>query len=117
MAVRFPAVKLHKYGAKSTEVDGITFPSKAEAQRWNELRLLEKAKVITDLIRQPRYPLLVNGVLIAEYRADFQYREKGELITEERKGFETPEWKLKHKLFRACYPDKKLIVIYSGKKK
>jgi hypothetical protein len=27
------------------------------------------------------------------------------------KGFETPIWKLKKKLFEACYPNRKLVVV------
>lgn len=119
MAVRFPAVKPHKYGAKTEVVDGIKFPSKAEAQRYSELRLLEKAGKISHLERQPKIPIYVHGEFICFYIADFHYfdKEKKEHITEEVKGFETPIWRLKKKLFHACYPDDKLIVICIGKRK
>src|SRR5687767_14651384 len=35
----------HKFGARATTVDGIRFASQAEAQRYAELRLLERAGV------------------------------------------------------------------------
>jgi len=47
----------NKYGNVHTEVDGIRFPSKAEARRYSELRLLEKAGEIRDLVCQHPIPL------------------------------------------------------------
>lgn len=44
--------KGNKYGAQRVTVDGITFDSKREANRWLELRNLERAGQITDLRRQ-----------------------------------------------------------------
>ena len=72
-AARLPAQRRHKYGAKKTEVDGIVFASKAEAKRYAELKLLERAKLIRDLKVQPRFPLVVNEVLVCTYVADFSY--------------------------------------------
>lgn len=37
----------HKYNAKKTAVDGITFDSKREAKRFEELKELEAAGVIS----------------------------------------------------------------------
>ena len=39
----------NKYHAVQTEVDGIRFDGKAEAARWSELRLAERAGAITQL--------------------------------------------------------------------
>lgn len=47
-----------KYRNKKVEVDGILFDSKKEANRYMELKLLEKAGEITDLKRQVRYELI-----------------------------------------------------------
>ena len=41
-----------KYGNKKVIVDGIAFDSKKEANRWCELRVYEKAGIISDLERQ-----------------------------------------------------------------
>jgi hypothetical protein len=94
-----------KYHAKRTTVDGVTFASKAEATRWQELRLLERAGQIADLEYQPRYPLTVNGVLVGTYVGDARYRETatGEVVTEDTKGIRTPVYRLKAKLVRALY--------------
>lgn len=93
-------MRRHKFGAVATVVDGHTFPSKAEARRYQELRLLEKAGQITKLRLQPRYDLHVNGQKIGEYRGDFEYTSLPTCarITEDVKGVKTPmyRWKKKH---------------------
>jgi hypothetical protein len=65
-----------KYGSVKTTLDGITFASKAEALRYAELKLLQRAGLIANLVIQPRFPLVVSGVLVATYIADFSYTEE-----------------------------------------
>ena len=65
----------NKYGAISTEVDGIKFHSKKESVRYNELRLLEKAGEIKELKLQVKFELVKNGHLIESYYADFTYTD------------------------------------------
>jgi Protein of unknown function (DUF1064). len=107
--------KRSKYGAKRTTVDGIVFHSAAESRRYAELRLLERAGQITDLKRQPSFALMaaivvggldninegrVTGMrIVGEYRADFSYRERGQLVVEDVKGMQTlplAAWKIRH---------------------
>ena len=90
----------NKFGSVRTEAEGIVFASKREANRYRELRLLERARIITDLRLQPVYPLIVDGVTLGTYRADFAYVEDGHLIVEDVKGVRTPmfRWKAKHML-------------------
>ena len=95
-----------KYRNKPTVVDGIRFSSKAEAKRWDELRMLEKAGEIRDLTRQVAFPLHVEGSLIGRYVSDFRYYRDGQMVVEDVKGggaTQTPlfNWKAKH--FRAQY--------------
>lgn len=101
-----------KYGAVRTEADGITFASKREAKRYQELRLLEKAGEIRNLTLQPRYPLHVSIVAgglvqVATYVGDFEYQERQpglwRQITEDAKGMKTPVYRLKKKMFEAEY--------------
>lgn len=92
-----------KYKAKPTEVDGILFASKGEAHRYRQLCLRLRAGEISDLELQPRYPLVVNGVNVGTYVADFRYVENGTVVTEDYKGFRTPLFKMKAKLVRALY--------------
>lgn len=93
-----------KFGNIRTTVDGIDFASKAEAKRYQELKLLERAGEIRELQRQPRYEIKVNGHKVCTYVGDFDYVGKsGAPTTEDVKGVATPLFKLKAKLFRALY--------------
>jgi len=93
-----------KYNARKTEMDGIVFDSIREAHRYAELKQLESAGEIIGLELQPKFPLVVNGERIAVYRADFRYCDSyGHIVVEDVKGFRTPVYKLKKKLFEAIY--------------
>jgi hypothetical protein len=94
-----------KFRNKRTEVDGITFASKAEARRYQELKILQKGGSISSLELQPRFKLEVNGELICVYVADFRYKDHkdGSGVVEDVKGFVTPEFRLKKKLMKAIH--------------
>lgn len=92
-----------KYGNVKTTVGDITFDSRREAERWLTLRLLERGGAISDLQRQIRFPLKVNGKLVCTYVADFTYRCDGKLIVEDSKGCRTREYINKAKLFEALH--------------
>jgi Protein of unknown function (DUF1064) len=96
-----PPDKPSKYRAKKTIVDGITFASGAEAKRWSELRLLERAGHILDLVRQPQFVFTVNDKMMFRYIADFQYFQGDGEVIEDVKGVKTPVYKLKKKLIEA----------------
>lgn len=115
--------RAHKYGAKPKVVDGITFPSTAEAKRYGELKLLEAAGSITNLVLQPQFGLISRNEdgsfnsEVAIYIADFAYTEwlvsmltaiggkrQGIEVVEDVKGVLTKVYRLKIKLFRAQYP-------------
>lgn len=95
----------NKYKAKPVEVDGIWFASTAEAKRYRELKLSERAGTITDLELQPRFPIVVSGIAVGEYRADFAYRAvpAAERVIEDVKGMRTPVYRLKKRLVEALY--------------
>lgn len=92
---------MKKYRNKITAIDGIKFASKAEANRYLELRIMQQAGVIKDLVLQPEYRLAVDGLLICKYRADFAYTDKGSTVVEDVKGFKTPVYRLKKKMMAA----------------
>jgi hypothetical protein len=96
----------NKWGNVPTVVDGIRFASKAEAKRYGELKLAERAGEIVNLRRQPRFALTVDGQKYATYVGDFAYQEgrKPRLVVEDVKGVETATFKLKWKLAKALYP-------------
>ncbi len=94
-----------KYRAKPTTLDGLKFASKREANRYAELRLLERAGKIVALGCQPRYALVVDGVLIADYIADFSYCEDDNFVVEDVKSkpTRTRAYIIKRKLLKALY--------------
>jgi len=72
---------MSKYGNKRTVVDGITFDSKREAQRYQELKLMEHAGEIFNLEIQPKFELIPKFTATSgenrravTYTADFRYR-------------------------------------------
>tara|TARA_R100000781_G_scaffold90454_1_gene55891 strand:+ start:266 stop:592 length:327 start_codon:yes stop_codon:yes gene_type:complete len=96
---------MSKYRSKKITDGGITFDSKKEHKRYQELRLLVMGKAIKNLELQKKYPLEVNGFKICSYVADFDYDLlDGTHITEDVKSKMTaklPVFRLKAKLFKA----------------
>lgn len=81
---------MNKYHNRATcTADGIKHASRKEANRWCELKMLERAGKISDLKRQVRYELIPpqEGERAVTYVADFVYTDdKGNTIVEDTKG-------------------------------
>jgi len=95
--------KRQKYGNKCTTVNGHHFASRAEAERYKVLLLLETARVISHLKLQPRFRLEVNGVHLCDYVGDFEYYELGARIIEDVKGYRTRDFRIKQRLMLAIH--------------
>lgn len=96
---------MNKYRAHKTVIDGIEFDSRKEANRYSELKLLERAKEISSLEMQKRYELIpsqYDGKKCLErsvnYIADFVYDDHGKTIVEDTKGVKTKDYIIKRKL-------------------
>ena len=91
-----------KYGNKKTELDGMVFDSRKEAQRWAELKLMERGKLISGLERQVPFEIIpkTDKYRAVKYVADFVYTDErtGEKVVEDCKGMCTELYKLKKKL-------------------
>lgn len=87
-----------------------SFDSRAEARRYDALRLKQNARLISDLRVHPRYELFVKGDLIGRYVADFSYLTPGEgVVIEDVKGARATDtalsrWKRKHLEAQAGIP-------------
>ena len=100
------AQKTGKYHNRKTVWHGITFDSKHEADRYDELLLLLKAGEIHDLKLQQTYKLVGTqrtptgaAVRAVTYIADFVYYTRdGKTIVEDAKGFKTKDYIIKKKL-------------------
>jgi len=89
--------KKSKYNSKATTTEDGYFPSQKELNRWNKLKLKDRAGLITALSRQVRFNLA--GVA---YISDFVYFdiETKVWIVEDAKGFKTKEYKNKKTLMK-----------------
>lgn len=103
---------MSKYKAKATTVDNIRFASQKEANYYLELKIAKRAKAIKDFSLQPEYELQPKYkkrgkvVRAIKYKADFLIIENdGTETIVDCKGFLTPVYKLKKKLFEYKYPD------------
>lgn len=102
-----------KYNAKKKVVDGHTFDSKREAERYCDLKLFLRAGEIRNLVLQPRFLLQDKFVdkqgnkhRKIEYVADFFYIDKlGRNVVEDVKGVLTDVYKIKKKMFLKIYDE------------
>lgn len=109
-----------KYHAEKASRGDLTFDSKKEARRYDELMLMKQAGMIRDLKLQVRF-CLIEGFKTTEgvkhngeyYVADFVYERKtvpdcnGDVhwlkVVEDVKGYRTQVYRNKAKLFRERY--------------
>lgn len=106
--------KYQKYNSQKTIVNGHTFASKLEAERYQQLMLLERAGEISGLQLQVEFQIF-KGYISPDtgektrsvtYVADFVYIDNRDnrMIVEDTKGMETPDFRLKWKLVQSQYP-------------
>lgn len=111
-----------KYHNTKTVADGIKFDSKLEAERYAQLKILERAGVIRGLELQPSFELIPsfrkNGKTWRKtvYKADFRYilAEGDRIIIEDVKGSTaviTDVFRLKQKLFEYKNPDLTISIV------
>jgi len=64
---------------------------------------MQKVGAISELQRQVKFDLSVNDLKVCAYVADFVYVENGIKVVFDAKGYITPEFKIKAKLFKAIH--------------
>ena len=103
---------MSKYKNKKTVIDGITFDSKREAERYLDLKTLEKAGVITELELQKKFELQPGFYFKGRrqrpiyYICDFFYKQGDEYIIEDVKSPITKN--------NQVYKMKKKMMMYKG---
>ena len=91
----------HKFNAKPTIKNNIRFDSKGEARQYEKLLLLQKSGQIVGFLRQVPIHLKC-GI---RYTIDFLvFYADGSCEGIEYKGYETPDWVIRHKLALEEYP-------------
>lgn len=100
---------MNKFHAKKVTVDGIEFDSCKEANRYAELRLLQRAGKISNLCLQEEFELIpkCGRERPAKYHADFSYIDiaTGKKVVEDVKSraTKTPDYILRRKLMNWRY--------------
>ena len=117
---------MSKYGAKKVTIDGITFDSKAESRYYEYLLKLKKSGLVEEFSMQKAFTLLdrfahpQTGRIVRAitYRADFEvlYAD-GRIEVVDIKGFLTPEFKIKAKMFMFRYQIPLVLLKWSAKDK
>lgn len=94
---------MNKYRNIKVEIDSIKFDSKAEGRYYGQLKMRKLAGDILNFECQVAYDLVVNGISIGKYIADFviQHKDRKEVV--DCKGMKTPVYNLKKKLMFAIY--------------
>ena len=97
----------NKLNAKKQIYKGFKFDSKKELHRYIVLEKLLKGKMISNLELHPVFPLMVNGVKIVRYTADFKYiNDEGKTIIEDVKSkvTKTRDYILRKKILATYNP-------------
>lgn len=110
---------MSKYRSKKVVVDGITFDSKKERDRYLELKLLERYGKIKDLELQHKFELQPSfkkkgkTIRAITYVADFVYfdLETMRIVVEDAKGYKTDVYMLKKKMFEFKYPELTIVEV------
>lgn len=101
----------HSVAVKSSCAEGHEHDSKREAKRCDQLHMLAKGGVISDIVSQPFYAFgtakMANGHR-AGVTLDFTYEENGRTIAEDVKGrskkADSRDWPLRKAMFQFFYP-------------
>lgn len=108
----------NKYNASKTVVDGITFDSWKEAERYGVLKQMQEEGKIQDLKLQVKFELIPpqkfdhqKSERAVNYIADFQYYDVkyGMIVVEDVKGKETKDYIIKRKLMKYQHPFYKFV--------
>ena len=104
---------MSKYRSRKTEVDGILFDSKKEAERYKVLKQMEQDGRISELHLQAEFILIPSQKYsdmpterAVKYRVDFYYFDEETLrwTAEDVKGFRTKDYIIKRKLLKYKFP-------------
>jgi hypothetical protein len=77
---RFPVAE-----KSARTVGGHVFDSNGEATRFTQLKLLERAGLVSDIQIQPSWDVMIGGQKLCTYTADFSYvcKERGRPVIED----------------------------------
>jgi hypothetical protein len=88
--------------------DGVTFDSRKQMLRYTQLKILLRARQISNLELEPRWNIEINGQKVCTYTADFSYfcHERNRAVIEDVKSTGTakdPYFRLRKRLAEASF--------------
>lgn len=96
-----------KYKNKRTIVDGVKFQSTKEGNAYTEYKRQKMAGILKDFKMQVRYVIVVNGIKITSYRADFvlEYPDGSFRIVDVKSDMtrKLNDYVMRKKLMKACF--------------
>lgn len=96
----------NKYGNVKVEHEGLKFDSKHELECWKQLKVRMRAREISELRRQVRFDLEVNGMRVGKITVDFTWMENGQLVVADAKSEITRKetaYRLRKRIFEALH--------------
>ena len=102
----------NKYNSRKTTYYGYNYDSGLEAKYAENLDWRIRAGEVERYDRQHKISIDINGVHICNYFIDFKvFMADGTVEYHEVKGMETDLWRMKWRLSKALYPDRKFVLI------
>jgi hypothetical protein len=100
----FKSKKRNPSTAQKVDVGGTSFDSRFEGDHAKHLQLELEAGRIKSWRAHVPLELIVNGIIVATYKIDFEVTHLDDSIEYlETKGYQTADWRLKWKLFYALF--------------
>jgi hypothetical protein len=103
----------NKFSNKKVNHAGMRFDSKLEKSVYDMLAMMERGGAISELQHHPGTVFLTPARV--QMRPDFRFKEKGsdEYCFAEAKGFQTPEYRIKRRLWTVFGPGKLYVYEHS----
>lgn len=105
-----------RYHAKKVEIDGFVFDSGHEGDVYLDLKLQQRAGLISKLQIHPKFHFFVQGILVGTMKPDFTYLDEKDMVrVVDAKGFKKSprtgkllprvdrEFGIKRKLMKALF--------------
>lgn len=97
-------VTLGEAGRAARTYNERVYRSIKEASYARALDLQKQAGLVRDWQYEKRLPLIVDGVRVGTFVPDFWVElADGSTEIHETKGYQTPEWKFRRRVFEACW--------------
>jgi hypothetical protein len=109
----------HKYKAQKTEIEGIVFDSRGEANLYLEIKALMRIGEIISVQPHVRFVLRgLNGAVVGSHTVDFiVVYSDGHKEAWEYKGYIVRDFPIRRKLFEDNYPNTKYVVRTNKRKR